>query len=82
MLWYHEWNTPQNTKIDGNQIVNLAILYKITDKAELMGVVRNLTNAKKLYPMNLNPGDSGTATTVGSPAIESATGYVSFKYAL
>lgn len=79
-LYYHNWYSPQDQKIDGNHLLNLGLLFTLSTKWEFLFMVKNLFDADALYPMNSNAGDASLSD--GTPAVEERTVWFSFRYRL
>lgn len=67
-LYYYQWWSPTNEKVDGNHLAGLSVRYNFGDKLAASLHVKNLWDDDKLYPMNNNAGNEDL--TDGTPGLE------------
>jgi outer membrane receptor for ferrienterochelin and colicin len=74
------WYSPEQKKLEGNDLVNLSTDYLPTPSLTLGLSVRNLLDGRKLSPMNSNAG--GRDNSPGSPTLEHRTylGSLAYKF--
>jgi outer membrane receptor protein involved in Fe transport len=77
-LYYPNWYSPKNQRVEGNHLANLGFNYKFLDNLEGYIMIKNLFNQLNLYPMISNAG--GAALSDGSPAVERRTYWVGMSY--
>lgn len=78
MVYYSGWYSPGGDHAEGSALLNLGIQYRFTESMELSLTGKNVLNRTDPYPMNTNAGDR--SLTNGSPALEEATWWLTFRY--
>lgn len=78
-LYYWEYNAPTGTTVDGAHILNAGISLKPTaaPNLNLSLILKNLTNADSLYPVN---GTGNLEGADGTPTIESRSWWLTASY--
>ncbi len=77
-LFYPQWYSPRNQRVNGNYLANLGANYKILENMEVFFMVKNLFNQLNLYPMISNAG--GRDISDGSPSVERRTYWIGMSY--
>ncbi|HNM04857.1 MAG TPA: TonB-dependent receptor plug domain-containing protein [Leptospiraceae bacterium] len=79
-LYYPSWYSPRNQRVDGNQLANFSINFRMLENLEMFAVIKNAFGNGNLYPMISNAG--GKDISDGTPAVEKRTYWFGLNYTL